>query len=188
MSRLKWEARADQAGAWRDARPGKRDALLDLAVERAWAKQTRRFRLIVRLIERTTDKKGHQHLLLPDVQLEGWWTSLDSVPAAVIQRNCEHATHEQYHDEFKIDLDLERLPSGKVMPGNPCPAPCGRCACKSAPGGFVDCNDLILQVAMLACNSLRWIGQRGLTGELRISSKITSRKHSLRKSPIIPTR
>lgn len=137
-----WILRADQAGAWREARPGKRVALLDLTVERAWAKQTRRFRLVVRLIERTTDKKG-QHLLLPDVQLEGWWTSLDSAPADVIQRYCEHATHEQYHSEFKTDLDLERLPSGKF-----------------------DCNDLILQVAMLAYNCLRLIGQLGLTGEL----------------------
>lgn len=142
QDRADWVARADQAGVWREARPGKRVALLDITVERAWAKQTRHFRLVVRLIERTTDKKG-QHLLLPDYQLEGWWTSLDAAPADVIQRYCEHATHEQYHSEFKTDLDLERLPSGKF-----------------------DCNDLILQVAMLAYNSLRLIGQLGLTGEL----------------------
>jgi hypothetical protein len=134
-----WLLRADQAPG---PRQGKRVTLLDLSVERAWAKQTRRFRLVVRLIEHTTNKKG-QHLLLPGYQLESWWTSLDSAPADVIQRYSEHVIHEQYHSEFKTDLDLERLPSGKF-----------------------DCNDLILQVAMLAYNCLRLIGQLGLTGEL----------------------
>jgi Transposase DDE domain group 1 len=137
-----WIARADEAQAWIEERPGKRVALLDLPVERAWQKQKRNFRLIVRLIERTTDKRG-QVLLLPDYQLEGWWTSLNESPKSVIERYCAHATHEQFHSEFKTDLDLERLPSGKF-----------------------DCNDLILQLALLAYNSLRLIGQLGLTGEL----------------------
>jgi len=137
-----WVARADEAKAWIEARPGKRFALLDLTVERAWQKQKRDFRLVVRLIERTIDNKG-QVLLLPDYQLEGWWTSLDEKPESVIERYCAHATHEQFHSEFKTDLDLERLPSGKF-----------------------DCNDLILQCALLAYNCLRLIGQLGLSGEL----------------------
>jgi hypothetical protein len=137
-----WIARADQAQAWSSPRPGKRVALLNLSVERAWQKQHRDFRLIVRLVERTIDKRG-QHLLFPAYQLEGWWTSLMDSPESVIQRYRAHATHEQFHSEFKTDLDLERLPSGKF-----------------------DCNDLILQCALLAYNSLRLIGQLGLTGEL----------------------
>lgn len=136
-----WVARADAAQAWVEVRRGKRVALLDLTVERAWQKQQRDFRLVVRLIERTIDKKG-QMLLLPEVQLEGWWTSLNEPPERVIERYCAHATHEQFHSEFKTDLDLERLPSGKF-----------------------DCNDLILQCALLAYNCLRLIGQLGLTGE-----------------------
>jgi hypothetical protein len=136
-----WMARADEAHAWVEVRPGKRIALLDLQVERAWQKQHRQFRLVVRLVERTIDKKG-QVLLLPDVQLEGWWTSLDETPERIIERYGAHATHEQFHSEFKTDLDLERLPSGKF-----------------------DCNDLILQCALLAYNCLRLIGQLGLTGE-----------------------
>ena len=135
-----WVARADESQAWVEVRPGKRVALLDLAVERAWQKQKRHFRLVVRLIERTIDKKG-QVLLLPEYQLEGWWNSLDETPESVIERYCAHATHEQFHSEFKTDLDLERLPSGKF-----------------------DCNDLILQCALLAYNCLRLIGQLGLTG------------------------
>ena len=34
-------------------------------------------------------------------------------PATVIALYREHATSEQFHSEFKTDLDLERLPSGK---------------------------------------------------------------------------
>ncbi len=137
-----WLARADQAQAWTQTRLGKRVALLDLSVERAWRKQKRDFRLIVRLVERTIDKKG-QHLLFPSYQLEGWWTSLDQPAENVIALYREHATHEQFHSEIKSDLDLERLPSGKF-----------------------DCNDLILHLAMLTYNCLRLIGQIGLTGEL----------------------
>jgi hypothetical protein len=137
-----WAARAEAAGAFAEIRPGKRVALLDLTVERAWQKDKRHFRLIVRLTERTIDKHG-QHLLVPDYTLEGWWTSLQESPRSVIDRYAKHATHEQFHSELKTDLDLERLPSGKF-----------------------DCNDLILHLGMLAYNCLRLIGQLGLTGEL----------------------
>lgn len=137
-----WVARADEAGAWIEERPGKRSARLDLSIERVWQKEKRPFRLIVRLIERTIDAKG-QYLLQPDYTLEGWWTSLPESPEQVIARYCKHATHEQFHSEFKTDLDLERLPSGKF-----------------------DCNDLIVHLGQFAYNCLRLIGQLGLTGEL----------------------
>lgn len=137
-----WAARAEAAGAFREVRPGKRVALLDLAVERAWQKEKRDFRLIVRLTERTIDRRG-QHLLLPAYTLEGWWTRLTEVPESVITRYQRHGTHEQFHSEIKTDLDLERLPSGKF-----------------------DCNDLVLHLGMSAYNCLRLIGQLGLTGDL----------------------
>jgi hypothetical protein len=137
-----WATRAEAAGAFAEIRPGKRVALLDLTVERAWQKAKRDFRLVVRLTERTIDKHG-QHLLVPDYTLEGWWTSLQESPLQVIDRYAKHGTHEQFHSEIKTDLDLERLPSGKF-----------------------DCNDLILHLGMLAYNCLRLIGQLGLTGEL----------------------
>jgi hypothetical protein len=137
-----WAARAEAAGAFEETRPGKRVALLDLTVERAWQKEKRDFRLIVRLTERTIDRHG-QHLLVPTYTLEGWWTSLREPPQQVIGRYAKHGTHEQFHSEIKTDLDLERLPSGKF-----------------------DCNDLILHLGMLAYNCLRLIGQLGLTGEL----------------------
>lgn len=137
-----WAARAEAAGAFEETRPGQRVALLDLTVERAWQKEKRDFRLIVRLTERTIDQHG-QHLRVPTYTLEGWWTSLREPPRQVIGRYAKHGTHEQFHSEIKTDLDLERLPSGKF-----------------------DCNDLILHLGMLAYNCLRLIGQLGLTGEL----------------------
>jgi hypothetical protein len=137
-----WVAQAQAAGAFVEKRPGKREALLSMDVERAFGKQTRRFRLVIRLIERTITQHG-QHLLLPDIQLEGWWTSLDDEEAMVIERYRDHGTHEQFHSEFKTDLDLERLPSGKF-----------------------DTNDVILRLGMLAYNCLRLLGQLGLLGDL----------------------
>lgn len=135
-----WVAQAEQAGAFKEVRPGKRVALLDLPVERAWSKKKRTFRLIVEVTERTIDKKG-QHLLVPQVELQGWWTSLTLPAAGVIEHYRYHGTHEQFHSEIKSDLDLERLPSGKF-----------------------DTNDAILGLGAFAYNCLRLIGQLGLTG------------------------
>ena len=137
-----WVARAEADDAFQETRPGKRVALLDLTVERTWQQARRDFRLIVRVTERTIDRHG-QHLLVPEISLEGWWTRLDEAPQQVIDRYAKHGTHEQFHSEIKTDLDLERLPSGKF-----------------------DCNDLILHLGMLAYNCLRLIGQLGLTGEM----------------------
>ncbi|WP_367026085.1 IS1380 family transposase [Methylococcus sp. ANG] len=137
-----WVKRAEEAKAWVETRPGKREALLSLDIERAWHKEKRSFRLIVRVVERTIDKKG-QHLLAPEVELEGWWTTLSCSAEEVIELYQHHGMHEQFHSEFKTDLDLERLPSGKF-----------------------DTNDVILHLAAFAYNCLRLLGQIGLTGEI----------------------
>jgi hypothetical protein len=145
-----WIAQAEAAEAFVETRPGKRTALLSLTVERAMGKLKRPFRLIVRVTERTLDKHG-QYLLMPAIELEGWWTSLTDEATTVIELYKHHALHEQYHSEFKTDLDLERLPSGK--PG------------LSAVEGY-DTNDAILQLAAFAYNCLRLVGQLGLTGDI----------------------
>jgi hypothetical protein len=137
-----WVARAEEAGAFKEVRPGKRVGWLDLTVERAWQKHKRNFRLIVAVTERTIDKKG-QHLLVPEIELEGWWTSLTLPIEEVIAHYRYHGTHEQFHSEIKSDLDLERLPSGKF-----------------------DTNDAILHLGSFAYNCLRLLGQLGLTGEV----------------------
>jgi hypothetical protein len=137
-----WVAKAEAGHGFVETRPGKRVAVLSDPVERAWQKHKRTFRLIVRIIERTIDRKG-QHLLIPDIELEGWWTSLALPDEQVIDLYKHHGTHEQFHSEIKTDLDLERLPSGKF-----------------------DTNDCILHLASFAYNCLRLLGQLGLTGHI----------------------
>ena len=141
QDRQAWVAKAEAAGTFQTARDGKRVALLSLDVERAHGGQRRTLRLIVRVTERTIDKRG-QRLIVPDIELDGWWTSLTLEPTAVIDLYKHHGMHEQFHSEIKTDLDLERLPSGKF-----------------------DTNDCVLHLASFAYNCLRLLGQLGLTGE-----------------------
>jgi hypothetical protein len=133
---------AAEAGTFVETRPGKREAMLTLEVERAYARRRRTFRLVVRVIERAVDRRG-QRLLVPEIEIEGWWTSLDVVDEKVVDLYKHHGTHEQFHSEIKTDLDLERLPSGKF-----------------------DTNDALLHLAMFAYNCLHLLGQLGLTGEI----------------------
>jgi hypothetical protein len=102
----------------------------------------RTVRRVLRLVERTIGSQG-QHLILPQVELEGWTTTLPASLDAqkIIALYADHGTHEQFHAEFKTDLDLTRLPSGKF-----------------------DTNYLVCQLAALAMNILRLMGQRGLLG------------------------
>jgi len=100
-------------------------------------------RRVLRLIERTIDKHGNA-LLLPDYELEGWTTTLPQkfTMQDIIDLYKDHATHEQFHSEFKTDMDLERLPSGKF-----------------------DTNFLVCTLAAVAMNILRLIGQNTLIGK-----------------------
>ena len=132
---------ADTGAQWVIHRPGKRECIwqenLDLTDVGSASNPTRR---VYRLIERTIDKHGLV-LLLPEYVLEGWTTTLPArfEAADIIALYCDHATHEQFHSEFKTDMDLERLPSGKF-----------------------DTNYLVCQLAAVAMNLLRLIGQNTL--------------------------
>lgn len=137
-----WVRRLDDAQAFVEMRPGKRVGLISVEVDRTWKKVRRTFRLVVQVTERSIDKKG-QILLVPEIELQGWWTSLSEPGAEVIALYQHHGTHEQFHSEIKTDLDLERLPSGKF-----------------------DTNDAIVHLASFAYNCLRLLGQLGLTGEI----------------------
>ena len=103
-----WVARAEAAGAFEEIRPGKRVGLLDLQIERAWKKAKRTLRLVVRVTERTIDKKD-QRLRVPEIEIEGWWSSLDGAMVDVIELYKHHGTHGQFHSEIKTDLDLEQV-------------------------------------------------------------------------------
>jgi hypothetical protein len=71
-----------------------------------------------RVMKRTMDKDG-QFLLVPDYEIKSYWIRLVVDERALngdtlISLYYDHATCEQLHSEFKSDLDLERLPSGKL--------------------------------------------------------------------------
>ncbi len=131
---------ADAATQWQHPRAGKRVTSWEQPVVVEGIE--RPVRRVLRLIERSIDKRG-QVLLVPELTLEGWTTSLPAKFSAgeIIALYADHGTHEQFHSEFKTDLDLTRLPSGKF-----------------------DTNYLVCQLAALAMNILRLMGQRGLLG------------------------
>jgi hypothetical protein len=90
------------------------------------------------IIERLVDANGHD-LLIPEIEVNTWWTNLPCHPETVIELYHDHGTSEQFHSELKSDLGVERLPSGKL------------CA-----------NKIILLCAMVAFNLLRTLGQEVL--------------------------
>jgi len=134
---------ANQATRWQHPRAGKRVTVWDEQVRIEGFE--RPMRRVMRLTERTIDAKG-QLLIEPQWVLEGWSTTLAGRQfdaQAIITLYEGHGAHEQFHSEFKTDLDLERLPSGKF-----------------------DTNDAVVHLAAFAYNCLRLIGQLGLTGDI----------------------
>lgn len=121
--------------------------------------QTATTRDVMRLIERTIDVHG-QVLLLPTLDIEVWFTSLSptTFPAVdVVALYADHGTSEQFHSEFKTDMDMERLPSGKF-----------------------ETNRLVMQLGVIAFNLLRIIGQESLQTGL-VKRKRTVQRIRLRK-------
>lgn len=148
---IKWNKRKESAQAWlkyakqlghmcswTEPRAGKRVGIFTVYEERKYKKKSYTFRRVMRVTERTIDKKG-QRLLIAEIEVEGWWTTLELADQAIIELYNDHGTSEQYHSEFKTDLDLERLPSGKF-----------------------NTNDLMLNTSMLVYNILKHIGLCGL--------------------------
>ena len=134
-------ARAFAEGKVTEPRPGKEVALLTIRKRQEHEGRTAVFTKVVRVTRRTVDKRG-QLLLTPDITVEGWWTDLDLPEQKIIKLYENHGLSEQFHSEFKSDLDLERLPSGKFAT-----------------------NALIMALGSFAYNILRLIGQLGLLGE-----------------------
>jgi hypothetical protein len=100
--------------------------------------RTQSMRMVYEITERTIDKYG-QVLMLPDIEVNMWWTNLDWTDDEIIESYHAHGECEQYHSELKTDMDVERLPSGKF-----------------------DTNALVFELAMIAYNLLRMIGQESL--------------------------
>ncbi len=130
-----------------------RVAIMTETVERTYTddnghEKTIKVRRVLRATERYFEKDGTP-LLVPDIEIEGWWTNLPVTKDKVIELYKGHALCEQYHSELKSDMDLERLPSGKFAT-----------------------NTLIMHCAGLAYNILRAVGQVGLmSGKQRRRAK-----------------
>ena len=107
------------------------------------------------ITERTIDKYS-QFNLVPDVEVETWWTNLGDPDEEIIRLYHAHGECEQFHSEVKTDMDLERLPSGKFAT-----------------------NALILELGMIAYNILRMIGQ-GTIGERAPRQKRNVKRRRLR--------
>lgn len=103
------------------------------------------------IIERTIDKYG-QFLLPSDLEVNTWWTNTGMADEEVIEHYHAHGECEQFHSELKTDMDLERLPSGKF-----------------------DTNELVLELAILAYNILRMIGQESI-GRRKTRHKVHRRR------------
>ena len=132
-----WLLDAKAFGEWRTPREGKMVYVGDV-LRKCHKKH---YRVVFEVIERTI-KAGGQVLLIPEVEVNTWWTSLGSrtaTPDDVISIYHKHGTSEQFHSEIKSDMDLERLPSGKFAT-----------------------NSLILTLSVPVFNMLRLCGQEGM--------------------------
>ncbi len=135
------QKKAFAEGKVTEPRPGKRVALLTVRKRQEYEGKTYVFTKVVRVTERSVNKHG-QILLVPEVTVDGWWTNMALSEEKIISLYKNHALSEQFHSEFKTDLDLERLPSGKFAT-----------------------NAALMALGAFAYNILRFIGQLGLLGE-----------------------
>jgi len=131
-----WLEIARECGEMEEPRPGKQVWTGERYVERPEIEEPLRMVFCVTL--RTMEADG-QELLIPTIEVETYWTSLNDDVATVVGLYRAHGTSEQFHSELKTDLDLERLPSGKFQT-----------------------NELTLLLGMVAYNLLRLIGQESL--------------------------
>ena len=117
------------------------------------------YRVVFEVIERTITAEG-QRLLLPEIEIATFWTSLKLPAKQVIELYHQHGTSEQFHSEIKSDMDLERLPSGKFAT-----------------------NALVLSLGQVAYNILRLCGQTSLqqNGQLPTQQRMPIRKPVARR-------
>jgi hypothetical protein len=133
-SEAEWLEEAQALGEWEEPREGKEIYRGDTWRER----EGKLYRVVFEVIQRTITADG-QRLLVPDIDISTWWTSLKLPVKTIIELYHQHGTSEQFHSELKSDMDLERLPSGKFAT-----------------------NALMLSLGLVAYNLLRLCGQTAL--------------------------
>ena len=147
----KWLEIAKKEGVMHEPRSGKKVWLGQIL---RYVKECGPTRMVFKVVERTRDRKG-QDFLVPEIEVEAYWTSIPDEPETIIELYHAHGTSEQFHSELKSDMDVERLPSGKFMT-----------------------NSLVLKSAMLAFNVLRKMGSDLLSfpGDLPVKLDVTRRR------------
>lgn len=139
-SEAEWLEEAQALGKWEEPRPGK-----EVYTGETWReREGKLYRVVFEVVQRTIAADG-QRLLLPEVEISTWWTSMRLSPKKVIELYRQHGTSEQFHSELKSDMGLERLPSGKFAT-----------------------NALVLSLGMVAYNLLRLCGQTALAENDRL--------------------
>lgn len=114
-------------------------------------------RIVFEVVERTI-KKG-QTLIIPELEVATWWTSLDDDAFQITLLYHDHGTSEQFHSEIKTDMALERLPSEHFST-----------------------NSVILTLALLAYNLLRLCGQESLREDNgNLTNRAVYRKKAARR-------
>ena len=133
-SEEEWLEEAQAFGEWEEPREGK-----EVYTGETWRERDGKlYRVVFEVIQRTIAADG-QRLLVPEIEIATWWTSLKLPAKQVIELYHQHGTSEQFHSEIKSDMDLERLPSGKFAT-----------------------NALVLSLGQVAYNVLRLCGQTSL--------------------------
>ena len=101
-------------------------------------KETRNIRCVYDVTYRTIDKNGN-HLLIPEYEVDLYWTNTALSDEQVIEEYHAHGESEQYHSEIKTDMNAELFASEKFAT-----------------------NSLILHLTVLCYNILRILGQASL--------------------------
>jgi hypothetical protein len=130
-----WLQIAQEKGTQSSPREGKR--VWRGEMYRVVEKFDKPLRIVFDVAERTT-KKG-QCLLVPELEVDTYWTSLDDDAFRTVLLYHDHGTSEQFHSEIKTDMALERLPSEHFLT-----------------------NSDIMTLALMAYNLLRLCGQESL--------------------------
>lgn len=132
-----WLATARRIGERQESREGKNvyTGFVDHLCPGGAKSQMNPVPVAFEVIERLTDPDGNR-LLIPQIEVNTYWTNLPCGASEVIALYHDHGTSEQFHSELKSDLDIEQLPSGKLC-----------------------VNRIVLLCGMLAFNLLRTIGQ-----------------------------
>ena len=112
--------------------------------------------VIFKVTERLEGPDGNK-LLIPDIEVETYWTNLPLEAEDIIELYHDHGTSEQYHSELKTDMNVERLPSRKFM-----------------------ANQFFLHCAMLAFNILRVIGTHLIENKSLAPVRIRGARRRLR--------